>query len=114
TATTGSKTNAARNRDAVREKKEARFLIQAVLTSFTYVILLITGYAFASLTTTDFGLFLCTTLVWAFIHTAGGAIFVVFNPEIRRHLPCVPKQSSGPDLTITNVRAAPTITNGNK
>ncbi|PIO68309.1 hypothetical protein TELCIR_09905 [Teladorsagia circumcincta] len=106
-----SNTNAARNRDIAREKKEARFLVQAMLTSYTYVILLITGYAFASLTTTDFGLFLCTTLVWAFVHTAGGAIFVMFNPEIRRHLPCMPKQPSGLESTITNVRVAPSTTN---
>ncbi|KAK5977500.1 hypothetical protein GCK32_002206 [Trichostrongylus colubriformis] len=103
-----SKTNAAQNREAVRERKEMMFAIQAALSSFTYAILLMSGFAFAPLTVTSFGLFLCTTLVWSFTHTAGGAIFVLFNPEIRRYL-YFKSKSSSKSVTITNVREAPAV-----
>ncbi|CAJ0608275.1 unnamed protein product [Cylicocyclus nassatus] len=69
-----------------RRRKELLLFTQTFVNSLMYAFMLLCFHLVAPSVSTNFQLFLCTTLVWGLSHTFGGVILIVFNPEVRRHI----------------------------
>ncbi|KAL6741413.1 hypothetical protein Aduo_014671 [Ancylostoma duodenale] len=64
-------------------KKNVRLYIQGCLASGTLVFLNVSYNCVTLITTTRFGVFAATTLVWEIAHIVDGMILVIFNPQLR-------------------------------